>query len=387
MVFLKFALKNILRHKVRSLLTVFGIAASVAVLFSIISFNNGFEKGLSKEIERTGIHFMVVPAGCPHEVASLVLHGSIIPKFLDDSVVEKIKEVEGIELLTPLLVTQLPNPEKNRVDLVYGVDMSSIEKLKPSWTIIGDVPKSDDSVLVGSEIAGHDNLKVGDKINYSSAKKSFTVTGILLKTGSQDDAFIYMPINAVQEIMQKPNGVTAIGVKVSVPEQLVSVTENLSMKVPGIQIVTMGQVITSLSTLAASAKILSLSIAIIAIIISAVGVMNSILMAIFERTQEIGMMRAIGASRLDIFRIVIKETAFLTTAGGVSGIILSIIGSGAIEGIVRGFMPYVPSGRMIVFDPYLAFLCIVFSVLVGIISGFYPAWKASRINPIEAIRG
>lgn len=387
MVFLKFALKNILRHKVRSLLTVFGIAASVAVLFSIISFNNGFEKGLSKEIERTGIHFMVVPAGCPHEVASLVLHGSIIPKFLDDSVIEKIKEVEGIELVTPLLVTQLPNPEKNRVDLVYGVDMSSIEKLKPSWTIIGDVPKSDDGVLVGSEIAGHDNLKIGDKINYLSAKKSFTVTGILLKTGSQDDAFIYMPINAVQEIMQKPNGVTAIGVKVSVPEQLVKVTENLSMKVPGIQIVTMGQVITSLSTLAASAKILSLSIAIIAIIISAVGVMNSILMAIFERTQEIGMLRAIGASRLDIFRIVIKETAFLTTAGGLSGIIMSIIGAGFIEGIVRGFMPYVPSGRMIVFDPYLAFLCILFSVFVGIISGFYPAWKASRINPIEAIRG
>lgn len=387
MVYLKLALKNILRHKVRSFLTVFGIAASVAVLFSIVSFNNGFEKGLSKEIERTGIHFMVVPAGCPHEVASLVLHGSIIPKFLDDSVIEKIKEVEGIELVTPLLVTQLPNPEKNRVDLVYGVDMSSVEKLKPSWTIIGDVPKSDDGVLIGSEIAGHDNLKVGDKLNYPSAKKSFTVTGILLKTGSQDDAFIYMPIRAVQEIMQKPNGVTAIGVKVSAPEQLISVTENLSMKVPGIQIVTMGQVISSLSTLAASAKILSLSIAIIAIIISAVGVMNAILMAIFERTQEIGMMRAIGASRLDIFRIVIMETALLTTAGGLSGIVISMIGAGGIEGIVRGFMPYVPSGRMIEFDALLALLCIVFSVLVGIFSGLYPAWKASKINPIEAIRG
>ncbi len=387
MPFLRLAFKNILRHRIRSFLTLVGIATSVAVLFSIISFNRGFEKGLTKELERTGIHFMVVPSGCPHEVASLVLHGAVIPKFLDVTAMEKIREIKEIELISPILVFQLPNPEKRRVDLIYGMEMSHITKLKPLWTVNGEIPATDDSVIIGSEIAGHDNIKVGDTIYYSKEKKSFKVAGILKKTGSQDDAFIYMPIKAAQEVLKKTDGVTAIGVKVANPEAINAVTEDLSMKIPGIQIVTMGQVMSSLSSLASSAKVLSLSIAAIAILISAVGVMNSILMAIFERTQEIGMMRSIGASRFDIFRIIIKETTLLTASGGVVGIILSTIGSGIIEGFVRKFMPYVPSGKMIDFEPWLAGLCIAFSLFIGILSGIYPAWKAAKINPIEAIKG
>jgi putative ABC transport system permease protein len=115
--------------------------------------------------------------------------------------------------------------------------------------------------------------------------------------------------------------------------------------------------------------------------------MNAILMAIFERTREIGMMRAVGASRTDIFRIILKETLLLTAAGGVCGILLSTLGAGMIEGFVRGVMPYVPSGRMIHFDPILAGACILFTLVVGMAAGGYPSWKASTINPIEAIKG
>src|SRR5512134_1137835 len=107
MAFLRLALANLKRHRTRSLLALFGIATSVAVLFSILSFNRGFEKGLAKELERTGIHFMVVPSGCPHEVASLVLHGSVIPKFLDLSVMEKVAGIGGIEFASPIFVAQL----------------------------------------------------------------------------------------------------------------------------------------------------------------------------------------------------------------------------------------------------------------------------------------
>jgi putative ABC transport system permease protein len=386
MPFLVLAFKNLLRHRIRSLLTLIGIAASIAVLFSIISFNRGFERGLARELERTGIHFMVVPSGCPHEVASLVLHGAVIPKFLDAEIASKIREVEGIALISPILVSQLPNPVKNRLDIAYGMEMSHISMLKPSWKIEGDIPESDYEIIAGSEVAGHDNIRIGDSVEYTG-EKTFRVSGILERTGSHDDAFIYMPIKALQELLGKHERVTALGVRVSEPGRLSVVTEKLAGEVPGIQIVTIGQVMTSISNLASSAKILSLSIALIAVLISTVGVMNSILMAIFERTQEIGMMRAIGASRFDIFRITIKETVLLTTLGGFAGIIASVIGSGMIEGLVRKFMPYVPSGKMIAVEPWLAGLCIAFSIIVGILSGIYPAWKASKVNPIEAIRG
>src|SRR3990172_7942696 len=99
--FLSFALKSLLRHRVRSFLTLSGITVSVAMLFSVLSLNRGFERGLARELERTGIHFMVVPSGCAHEVASLVLHGSVIPKFLDTSVTEQIALTDGIDLISP----------------------------------------------------------------------------------------------------------------------------------------------------------------------------------------------------------------------------------------------------------------------------------------------
>ena len=387
MIFLKFAFKNLMRHSTRSLLALFGISTSVAVLFSILSFNKGFEKGLAKELERTGIHFMVVPSGCPHEVASLVLHGSIIPKFLDLSVMDKITAMEGIEFASPILVAQLANPQQDRLDLTYGIEMARLPQLKPHWVIEGRIPENDREVILGSEAAAHMGLKPGDALSYPNVGVSFQVSGILKKTGSQDDAFIYIPVKAAQTIFKKPSGATAIGVKVSDPAALTRITDSLSEKVPGIQIVTMSQVMNSISSLAASAKVLSLSIAIIAIMVSAVGVMNAMLMAVFERTQEIGMMRAVGASRLDIFRIVLKEGLLLTITGGIAGIMVSVAGNDLIELYVRKVMPYVPSENMVRFDAGIAAASMVFALLVGILSGLYPAWKASIINPIEAIKG
>ncbi|MFO0752615.1 MAG: FtsX-like permease family protein [Thermodesulfovibrionales bacterium] len=383
--FLKLALKNLQRHRTRSLLTLFGIAASVAVLFSILSFNKGFDRGLARELDRTGIHFMVVPSGCAHEVASLVLHGAVIPKYLDTAVREKINKLEGVALVSPLLVAQLPNPEKGRIDLVYGVEMAALAALKPAWEVDGEIPRSDDEVLLGSEVAAHGGIKKGATVIYPQG--TFRVSGIVKKTGSQDDAFIYMSLAKVQALLKKPSGATAIGVKVKNPEMLSQITDALTREVPGIQIVTMSQVMNSISNLAASAKVLSLSIALVTVFISAVGVMNSILMAVFERTQEIGMMRAVGASRRDIFRIVLKETALLTLSGGSAGILLSLMGTGAVEAFVRKVMPYVPGGDMVKFEPALALASLAFSLVVGILAGLYPAWKASTINPIEAIKG
>ena len=383
--FIKLAVNNLLRHKIRSMLTLIGIAASVAVLFSIVSFNRGFEKGLNNELQKTGIHFMIVPAGCPHEVASLVLHGAVTPKFIDIKTLDVARQTSGVELVSPMLITQLANLEKDRLDLVHGMDMAHVSALKPGWRLEGAVPERDDGLILGSEIAAHDNINVGDTIRYGA--HNFKVAAIIGKTGSQEDAFVYMPIGALQEIIEKRDGLTAIGIKVAAPERLDQVTEALAMQVPGIQIVTMSDVMRSLGSLANSAKVLSMSIAVIALLISAVGVMNSILMAVFERTQEIGMMRAIGASRLDIFRIIMKETLLLTTSAGVAGIFVSSVAAGIVEGFVRNFMPYVPSGKMIHFDPLLAFACIAFSLSVGLLAGGYPAWKASKINPIEAIKG
>ncbi len=385
--YLKLAVKNLLRHRTRSALTMLGIAASVGVLFSVLSFNRGFSEGLAVELERTGLHFMIVPSGCAHEVAALVLHGSVIPKFLDTAVMQHVNALDGIDLATPILVAQLPDPQRGKIDLIYGVDMAALSAIKPGWQITGRIPEQDHEILLGYEVAQHEKLKPGDKFASPAEGVDLIVAGIVGLTGSQDDAFVYLPIGTAQKLLDNPAAATAIGVKVTDPTRMLEITDALTAAVPGIQIVTMGEVMNSISNLAASARALSLAIVLIAILISAVGVMNSILMAVFERSQEIGMMRAVGASRWNIFRIILEETTILSLGGGLIGIFISILGSRLIEAFVRAVMPFVPSGNLISFDAGLAMGSVIFILIIGLCAGIYPAWKASKINPVEAIKG
>jgi putative ABC transport system permease protein len=284
-------------------------------------------------------------------------------------------------------VAQLPNVQKGRIDLVYGVDMQALAAIKPGWRITGRIPSQPDEILLGHEVAGHEKLKPGDVFTVTADGRRLVVAGIVGLTGSQDDAFVYLPIATAQQLLNRPHAATAIGVKVADPERMGEITDALSAAVPGIQIVTMGQVMNSIANLAAAARAMSLAIVLIAVLISAVGVMNSILMAVFERSQEIGMMRAVGASRRDVFRIILEETAILSLGGGIVGIIIAILGSTLIESFVRSVMPYVPSGNLISFDPLLALGSVAFITAIGLGAGLYPAWKASKINPVEAIKG
>ncbi len=416
----KLAFKNIFRHRTRSILSIIGIAASITVLFSIISITKGFEKGLERELQNTEIEFVVAPSGCPHEVASLLFYGAVPSSFLDESIAEEVRKIQGVDIATPMVILHIPTPEKKGKVLVYGYDMEHLKKIKPLWKIKGDIPRGADEaagiigykkeygVIIGSDIAEKERVNIGDRLVYPNAGMALIVSGILEKTYGKDDVFIYAPLSTAQALVKNVTGfevveiesgqccaltekltddpISAIAVKLEDPNSMMKVTEELTEKIPGIQIIPVALAIKSVSAFAASARTLGLSIAIIALLISAAGVMNSILMAVFERTQEIGMMRAIGASRSDIFRMTVTEAAIMTVIGGISGIALTTLGSSFIEWLIRGITPYIMGEDLITFEPTLATLCLILSVVIGIFAGIYPAWRASRVSPIEAIR-
>lgn len=114
--------------------------------------------------------------------------------------------------------------------------------------------------------------------------------------------------------------------------------------------------------------------------------MNLMFTTVFEQTQEIGMMRAIGASKTDIFRMNIYESLIITGVGAIAGIILAIAGASLIEEIIGRLIPFVYGKGLIAFDPLIAVVCFLLSLILGICAGLYPAWKASRVSPVEAIR-
>jgi putative ABC transport system permease protein len=380
------AVKSIIHYRIRSLLTVFSILCSTALLFSVLSFSIGFKRNLDRDMQRTGLDFMVVSKGCPFEVASLVLYGTVLPNYIKQDLVAKIKKIEQVEMATPILLTQAANLKSGKMDIVYGIDMGDVGMAKPEWKLEGKLPEKADEALLGDLLAQQYKLHPGDTITYGPPPRTFKVTGVLKRTNSEEDGAVFLPIGTVQEMIAKPGLVTSIGVRAKHSLMVETIRDQLAFSVPGIQIVTISQISENLANLFASTWAVTLSIAILVTIISIMGIINSALIVTFERAGEIGMMRAIGAARRDIFLWTLSEVAILFLIGTLSGIALSLAGSDLIEALVRQLTPYVPSGKMISFEPALgAMICLLF-FLVSLLAGFYPAWKSSRVDPIKVMR-
>ena len=380
------AVKNLQRRKGRTLLTVAGVAIAVAILFSLLSFSAGYERELTKEMDSLGFHLLAVPKGCPYEATTLILHGGVIPKYLTNEDLARARATNGVMIAAPLLLQQFV--KDGTPHIVYGIDPDAMLPLKPAWNVNGRFFTANEThvMVIGSTLAEKENLAPGSVIPFGPSQEPFTIIGVLKPTGSEDDNFHFLPLADAQRVFGKEGFITAIAVRADDVKHIHDISVEME-KVPDIQVVTMAQVTGTIMNLVGSARSLLFSVIVIAIVISAAGITNTLLMSVNERTREIGMMKAIGASGYHIGVLLITETLLITTLGGIIGILAALAGSGLIETFVRGMVPYAPSGSFVSFDPFLIGSCLVFSIGLGLLCGLYPAWKSARLSPMEAIRG
>jgi len=379
------AIKNLLRRRVRTGLTVAGVAIAIAVLFSLLSFNAGYERQLSGELGSLGIHMLAVPKGCPYEAASLIIHGGVIPKYLSYSDLEQVAKIDGIEVASPMLLHQFFKDDKPHI--VYGINIEEQKLLKPWWKVEGRYFKDDEPgvMIVGRSLAEKESLKVGQVLEFGPDKIPTTIVGILERTGNQDDEFHFLPLSAAQRIFGKQGQLTTVAIKARDVSRIPEISKKLE-EIPDIQVVTMTQVMGTIMNLVGSAQALLFSVIIIALFISAVGIMNTLIMSVNERTREFGMMKAVGASGGDVSRLIIVETLIITMIGCGVGLIVALLGSKLVESFVRGVIPYSPAGELISIDPSLVFICIGFALAIGLLCSIYPAVKCARLTPMEAMR-
>lgn len=406
------ASKNLLRRPVRTLLTITGVSLAVAVAVSLGGFNLGYRQALDRSIERLGFQMMIMAKGCPYEAATMMLKGGTGLLYLPSDIYDKVKSDASILSITPIFVgiaakegSSIRGDEGAKsFSIISGIDTESFLTMKP-WLqfktgtgYAGGHWFAQDSmteVVLGFEVAQYEQRKVGDTFyatvtpNGQTEAKTheFKITGILDRTGTQDDGTVFMPLKNAQIIFNRPTDLTIIGIKLKKFGAIeLREFEGRWLKIPEVQVVSLEQVKGTLVSLVGTAQVMIAAVAIIAVIVAVIGVVNTILMSVYERTGEIGVMKAIGAYRRDIFKLIWLETLAVCITGGLLGCLVAIIGASVVEAAIRSLINLGVQGSIVSITPGLIGGALIVSILLGFFAGLYPAWRAASMRPIEAIR-
>ena len=360
------------------------MTVAVAVLFTLVSFNRGYERALKTQLQGMGIHMMVVPVGCPYEAASLILKCGKIPSYLPGEVLKEVQAIPEIDVAAPTFMSAIVRPDEGRTDIYVGIDSSTL-RLKNWWKLNGRFLENPNDVILGNDVKLIELSNIGDQVYMPEKDVTLDVVGELEPTGNEDDGFFYVPLATAQAMFDQQDKLTGISIRLKNPDDAPVVASRLG-QIKGAEVITMGELLGTMMTLMASAKSLLLSIVMIIIIISALGVLNTVLMSVFERTKEIGVMRATGASQAHIFGLVWLETLMLSLLGGAGGLGLALVGARLLESVVKKFLPLAPKGSVVALEPASFLLIMAFVLGIAVVAGFYPALRAARAKPIEALR-
>lgn len=367
MSFLKFIIKNPFRRKTSAILSIVGIAIGIVVIVAL----GGITEGLVDTFEDT-IH----AGGADFQISGKETGDSAYgTNTIDASWTDRIANISGVEEAYPIYVV-LTSVGDDYMNTLIGID--------PAGTTMADISIKEgrifednaDEVIMGEIYAEDNNYSVGDTIEVN--REDFEIVGIYQTGDSNMAGGVFTSISKVGELMDDEDSISNIYVKVEKGEDPQSVADRIDAKY-GDNITT----ITSVMEMEQMADMLNMlqastwAISLLAIVVGGLGIINTMLMSVFERTREIGVLKAVGWSNKKIITMIVGESLVITI---VSAIIGAIVGVGLcmILGPQIGFTP--------LFTPKIFIQAFIIAIVVGIVGGIYPALKAVRLPPTEALR-
>jgi len=391
-------------HKLRSFLTVLGVVIGVAAVISLMSIGKGVTASVLENIQSMGSDLVTIRPGA--FTYGGVRGGSSQTLTMEDA--EAIAEqVDYISAVAPSYSSnlQLVVGSENMNSSVTGVtpeyrDVQNLELASGAFFTEYDYQRGAKIAIIGSEVKETlftDADPIGQQMRMGSI--IVRVVGVLeessggIMMGTSDNA-ILIPLTALQQTVaqqrtaQGERIISSIMLTVSDEEQTDYVVEGIISLLrdrhrlgPGVDddfnIMSVQEIAETISETTAMLTLLLGAIAAISLLVGGIGVMNIMLVSVLERTREIGIRKALGARERDIWMQFLVEAALLTLAGGIIGVILGWVVSFAVDSM--GLMTTVVTADIVI-------LAVSVSAGIGLFFGFYPAWNASRLNPIEALR-
>lgn len=388
-------------NKSRSALTILGIVIGIGSVIAMISVGQGASKDITNRIEALGTNLLVVMPGSQRQAGNIVRGGSGSSQSLTLEDSEAIKTISDIEAVAPTVSSrkQVVVKGRNTNTSIYGVDtnyfaIKSIIIESGSPITQSQIQSRNKVAILGPTVAvdlfGEGADPVGEKIRIGG--QEFSIIGITAAKGgtgfgSADD-LIYVPITAVQQYVTGNQAVSNINVQVKRADLMVAVQQEMQALLlqrhhiadplsADFSILNQEDLLSSASSVTDTLTLLLSAIAGISLIVGGIGIMNMMLTTVTERTREIGLRKSLGANSQDISVQFIVESVALTFIGGVIGIIIGWLASYAIHKF-SGLTTSITSGSVLLASGIAA--------LIGIVFGYYPARRAARLDPIEALR-
>jgi putative ABC transport system permease protein len=372
--FVSLVLKNIGRRRFRSTFTVVGVAVAAGAVAALMGLSTGFEQTLVDMYRQRGIDLVVVRTGVTERLTS----------SLDARLEQTLAGLPEVRQAAPELLDVVSLEDANLVGVtVYGWRPDSLVfdhlRLLAGKNLAPDAGRS---VLLGTVLAKDLGKRVGDRVEVY-AGVPFQVVGIFQSYNVYENAAMIVPLAQLQQLTNRRGRVTLFDLVLrdradaQATDQLIHRIDGLGR---GLTAMTTGTYVSTSAQLRLG-RAMAVLVSTIALVMGTLGVLNTMVMAVFERTQEIGILRAIGWRRGRVLRMILLESVLLSLAGAVLGTLAAVLlcrllghlpGAG---GLVSGQIP-----------PLVIVACLALAPVLGLLGGLYPAWHGSHLLPTEALR-
>jgi len=380
----KLVVRNITRRRGRFIFTLLGITIGIASFVTFLSLGGGLKREIHRESAALGANVIVTPKGsCAYEQVS-ILTGEQLPTTITMEEVAKIRAIRGL-VAVPFLTEK--SAISNRPVAVNGILPQEMKEYKKWEVSQGDYFADGDeaAAIVGAVASQQFSLQPGSTITIRGEK--LPVKGVLKETGGRDDLTIFLPLAVAQRLYKVGDHVSYVAVRVDDLALLDGYIEKIKETV-SLGVVSDKQMLKSVLSIVGTVNITLQLIAAVAVLAAAFGIINTMMTATYERKREIGILQAMGAAQGTIFRVFILESAVYGLLGGALGVVAGFIFSAIASAHVsqNAFTSFVKgSGNGNVIDLPVMAGSVVFSMVVAVLAGLYPAWRAARLSPVEAI--